>query len=191
MVPFLSACNIQSVYVRFKNDFFGCVSHILTFIMTRYMFRAEIGEVVARARNGMYSVNVDLIELQSRVVNNITSLEEFPAGMEDSLDEVITDVIADMDLDDDDRIGVSITATDSNGHEYIIHVPLTRVANFNAALIMNTILNVLPSSLSIALTMRLRFSALVTPEAPAIDMKGEVQSLDFFIGLVSVRSVLW
>lgn len=153
------------------------------------MFRAEIGEVVARARNGMYSVNVDLIELQSRVVNNITSLEEFPAGMEDSLDEVITDVIADMDLDDDDRIGVSITATDSNGHEYIIHVPLTRVANFNAALIMNTILNVLPSSLSIALTMRLRFSALVTPEAPAIDMMIEGRSSDFrFLHRVSKRS---
>jgi len=133
-------------------------------IMSRYMFRAQVGDVEGRERNGMFSVTVELVELQDRVVSGITTLEEFPAGMEDSLDDVIATVIADLDLDDNDRLGVTITATDSAGYEYVIHVPLHRVHAFDAGLILNTILAVLPSSLSIALTMTLKFSAIKEPE---------------------------
>jgi hypothetical protein len=105
----------------------------------------------------MYTVVVDLRELQNQTVGRINSLDEFPAGMEDSLNRVINRVVERLDLNDDDRLGLTITATDSNGNEYPIYIPMRRVRNFDGELILNTILSVLPSSLTIALTMSLRF----------------------------------
>ncbi len=118
--------------------------------------------VQIRAQNGMFSITARLRQPQGLVLQNIADVADFPDYFAEMIEDVLDEAVTRMDLEGTDRIGLTIIGRDSDGNSNTIGIGYQTVDQMNAEHILQQIVNVLPSSLSIAMTMTIRFTGIMT-----------------------------